>query len=1151
MFLRYQMLIACALSLLWATTALAAPEPMPTEGWIVNNWRKNDATATFKIVNAPDETPAIEAEFKGKPAPNVVSKDITELAQTWPDKYGSLSFDCYSDGSGQRVSIQLYSGKHKHIAMFNLSHTGWKHITIQSMWAPKGTPALAPNKVTRYAITAADSCKVAICALKFESPSVPMNLETGVLSYAVQTNQTPKIDGKLDEAMWDNSPWLATDHPLRGGSTEAGKAQFRLAYDNDNLYIAAKVRQDPGTRNLGPNFTGEGAQVWTDESVEIFVNPMQVSSTFYQMVVNRMNTTRQFVTHFNQIADMVIYDTQWDWSKLESATINGEEQWTTEIKVPWTTIGAKGPTNQINLQLMHNDWQNIGDGQVIHTVWAPASPKPMSLWGAVNLLEKPVGKRSPIQVTDLKFDRVDLGKYRLTVQIKRDDKSTEPLGNLRVNVTLAGPSRQFETWQREINAKQTATTFTSEFVAETYSSGLHQVAVHVTSDDPASTVPGGAIAQFVQEIPVNVAYGEMVLTPKPKQMTQSKGHFILASNDQISLTSNATDRTNKTAKLLAQRLYGHFGLTPELVQNISKARIQMSIQPDVVRAATNQKNIEEAYLLNVTSEGIELIGGGEAGLYYAVVTLNQLARVPHEPKSPIGATEIVDWPSTDQRIYSERFTTNMRRVEETPNFERYKKTLEKLVLGGKFNVLIFTIDRNFAYQKNPALTVHPTVNAKQLRELADWANEHFIEFIPATIYGSHAQWVTMSGLSDMIEPGYNKDQLDVTSPKFIPLMQDIVGELLEAAGPQTKRFMIFNDEWWHKQTKSPEVIYKGMTRQELFTKAIMAEYDFLKSRGVQMMMYTDMIDPTHNGGAPFHLSKVAEKLPRDIIMCSWSGSPRIFKDMGFEVLKINNNFTLPPRDLAEYVDGFGTLVYWLEHSTFNYVTNSYSAIYSWHSTMRAADYAWNIGVDSNLSRDEWARRVIPNLMPTLGLDDVPLAGKVISLPMPGDTALGSTLGLSGTHKIGGIEMSLSPVVVTRDAVKVQLPSPTLTASAILLQGVRFPSPEAREEIRKDTLHRVFAAVHVGDVVFHYEDGSTAQIDLRLGVNTIETGAAPLNQHVLNNGKDRFEFGDNEALLQSEWLNPHPDRKVVAIAMVSARDASPFLWAGLTIREVAR
>lgn len=60
---------------------------------------------------------------------------------------------------------------------------------------------------------------------------------------AVATSTAPKIDGALDEAVWQNAP-VITDFtefkPVSGlPQAEADRTEVRVLYDNDALYIGA------------------------------------------------------------------------------------------------------------------------------------------------------------------------------------------------------------------------------------------------------------------------------------------------------------------------------------------------------------------------------------------------------------------------------------------------------------------------------------------------------------------------------------------------------------------------------------------------------------------------------------------------------------------------------------------------------------------------------------------------------------------------------------------------------------------------------------------------------------------------------------------------------------------------------------------------
>ena len=64
---------------------------------------------------------------------------------------------------------------------------------------------------------------------------------------AVKTQQSPVIDGKLDDAAWNSAP-LATDFiqsfPSFGGSALT-KTEVRILYDNSAVYVGAHMYDDP------------------------------------------------------------------------------------------------------------------------------------------------------------------------------------------------------------------------------------------------------------------------------------------------------------------------------------------------------------------------------------------------------------------------------------------------------------------------------------------------------------------------------------------------------------------------------------------------------------------------------------------------------------------------------------------------------------------------------------------------------------------------------------------------------------------------------------------------------------------------------------------------------------------------------------------
>ena len=136
----------------------------------------------------------------------------------------------------------------------------------------------------------------------------------------------------------------------------------------------------------------------------------------------------------------------------------------------------------------------------------------------------------------------------------------------------------------------------------------------------------------------------MYILPQPKRLTIGQGTYRLTYSGSIRLDSSCPLSAYNYAKLLkqeiAQTVACDFSITTTTCASAKQAQkncILMSVQP-----AENK----ESYRLSITSEGIRLIGCGEAGLLYAVQTLRQLIR---QYGTALPAVEIEDAPAIKDR----------------------------------------------------------------------------------------------------------------------------------------------------------------------------------------------------------------------------------------------------------------------------------------------------------------------------------------------------------------------------------------------------------------------------------------------------------------------------------------------------------------------
>ncbi|MBI2301384.1 MAG: DUF4091 domain-containing protein [Armatimonadetes bacterium] len=137
--------------------------------------------------------------------------------------------------------------------------------------------------------------------------------------------QPPKLDGRLDDPVWQAAPNL-TEFVTTTGRPDPGGTLGWVAGDRDALYFAVRCpAADPAHLKLAARQRDD--TVWSDDSVELFLNPRGDRGEYYQLIAN---------------AAGVQYDsvgTARDWNgKWEAAAGREPGAWTLELRVPFDTL---------------------------------------------------------------------------------------------------------------------------------------------------------------------------------------------------------------------------------------------------------------------------------------------------------------------------------------------------------------------------------------------------------------------------------------------------------------------------------------------------------------------------------------------------------------------------------------------------------------------------------------------------------------------------------------------------------------------------------------------------------------------------------------------------------------------------------------------
>ena len=149
----------------------------------------------------------------------------------------------------------------------------------------------------------------------------------------------PVIDGDLGDACWAEAATAAYFCAPDGTAVTIDPTTFYFAYDDENLYVAARCEQED-MEALVVNAAERDAMVPTDDCVGFFFLPNPAENVFYQLYVN---------------ADGVIYDVAYTFAEpaeldsegldawngdYEIATGRGDGYWTFEAAIPAATLGG-------------------------------------------------------------------------------------------------------------------------------------------------------------------------------------------------------------------------------------------------------------------------------------------------------------------------------------------------------------------------------------------------------------------------------------------------------------------------------------------------------------------------------------------------------------------------------------------------------------------------------------------------------------------------------------------------------------------------------------------------------------------------------------------------------------------------------------------
>jgi len=156
---------------------------------------------------------------------------------------------------------------------------------------------------------------------------------------AVKTDHSPKIDGFLDDTVWQKAP-VATNFIQnfpKAGELATVKTEVRILYDNSSIYIGAMLYDDP--HSIRRQLTARDEEQQSDvDYFSVFFDTYNDNQNGFQFLVTSANVqtdaklSSSFSGEFNSFGDKT-WDAVW-----ESKTKMLDNGWSVEMRIPYFSL---------------------------------------------------------------------------------------------------------------------------------------------------------------------------------------------------------------------------------------------------------------------------------------------------------------------------------------------------------------------------------------------------------------------------------------------------------------------------------------------------------------------------------------------------------------------------------------------------------------------------------------------------------------------------------------------------------------------------------------------------------------------------------------------------------------------------------------------
>lgn len=397
--------------------------------------------------------------------------------------------------------------------------------------------------------------------------------------------------------------------------------------------------------------------------------------------------------------------------------------------------------------------------------------------------------------------------------------------------------------------------------------------------------------------------------PVPAKMAlrTTESGFELSDEVQVVIGDHASDETRFAAALLVDKIGAAHGIDAPVVRVTEQtpgAPVLILGKPgECALLAAEDLPVptqSEGYTVKVTDETVQLLGYDRRGLVYAVETWLQLLQ-QEERRGVAAACLIEDHP----RLPVRGVHLYVPAREEIPFF---KRLIRHLLVPMKINTVFWELAGAMRFDRRPEIAdtweqnnrraaegkgprvPHGkvggggTLTKQEVKGLLDDMRSYGLEVIPEIQSLSHAEYLTMTYpeiAEQHVEDGY-PDSYCPLHPMSREIVFDLIDEVLELFGPLPYVHMGHDEVY----TMAVCERCRGKSRAELYAHDVNEIYDYLKGKGVGMMLWADMLQPFR----PYAGPEAIDAIPKDIVLLEFVWYFRTEQDTEDRLLE--NGFTV-------------------------------------------------------------------------------------------------------------------------------------------------------------------------------------------------------------------------------------------------------------------